>query len=57
MIKLKSTVSVLREEKHGADAGRLPAEGPDGSLHVRKEKSRSREEPDVSKDKKDKKKR
>jgi chromosome segregation ATPase len=49
VIKLKSTVSVLRE-------GRLPPEGPDGGLQVRKEKSRGREEPEVSKDKKDKKK-
>ena len=48
---VKNTVSVLREEKYGA------AEGPEGALHVRKEKSRTREEPEVSKDKKDKKKR
>ena len=49
-------MSVLREEKHGADGSRLPPEGPDG-LPQRKEKSRSRDEPEAAKDKKDKKKR
>ena len=49
-------MAVLREEKPGLD-GRQPAEGPDGGLHVRKEKSRTREESDAAKDKKDKKKR
>jgi len=56
VIKLKSTVAVLREERHGGD-GKAPPEGPDGHLNPRKEKSRSREEQEVSKDKKDKRKR
>ena len=51
---MKSTVSVLREDKHGA-------EGPDASaLHIRKEKSRTRATAgadDAEKEKKDKKKR
>ena len=59
VIKLKSTVSVLREEKYGADGNRLAPDGPDASaLHVRKEKSRTRGGgDDGDKDKKDKKKR
>jgi len=56
VIKLKSTVAVLREERHGGDS-KAPPEGPDGNLNPRKDKSRSREEQEVSKDKKDKRKR